>query len=427
MPEKVKSEVDTIPKLCIVSPWNYPLFNPENQSHFGGWEVRVALIAKELAKRKKFGVSLVVGDHGQPHIETREGVTIYSWIGREIWGIPLPVNQPGKGKKNIWVRALNWLNRSLWGTSQPYSQPRLKSGRVGQYLIEAKSISIYDEVDADIYMMPGNSQFSGELAFYCRQRGKKYVFLAGSDIDFNSEYKTEPDKLDLYSVPYSLKTYAIENASLHIAQNEHQASLLYRGYGRSAIVVKNPINVTPAFPRNPAAKSILWVGKSDERVKRPSIVFELARRLPEYEFIMVMPLGILETHQQCLEKAKTLPNIALIGRIPFDQIEQYFAEAKLHINTSTFEGFPNTFLQATKYGVPTVAIKVDPGEMLSRYGCGVSCNDDIKRLEKNVRLFMTDSELYAQASNRCLDYVRTYHDKDKIIPQYEQALISLIT
>jgi hypothetical protein len=83
-------------------------------------------------------------------------------------------------------------------------------------------------------------------------------------------------------------------------------------------------------------------------------------------------------------------------------------------------------LQAAKYGVLTIAAKVDPGEMLSQYGCGVSCNDDLELLVKNTHLFMTNPEQYAEASARCLDYVRIYHDKETIIPQYENALASLL-
>src|SRR5712691_6147069 len=174
------------PKLCIVSPWNYPLFNRENQSHFGGWEVRLALIAKELAKRGRLKVNLVVADHGQPHVERRESVTLYSWIGREIWGVPLRDSQTDIPRQNATLRIKvgRWLSQHFLKRNRQRALPPLQSGQVGSYAIEAKLISIYDEVDADIYLVPGNSQFSGELAFYCRQRGKKYVFLAGSDIDF---------------------------------------------------------------------------------------------------------------------------------------------------------------------------------------------------------------------------------------------------
>jgi len=50
----------------------------------------------------------------------------------------------------------------------------------------------------------------------------------------------------------------------------------------------------------------------------------------------------------------------------------------------------------------------------------------LELLAQTVRVFMTDTERYAAASTCCVNYVRTYHDKDKIIPQYEHALASLL-
>ena len=86
------------------------------------------------------------------------------------------------------LSVIPWLQKhfSTWNRQRHFLP--LQSGQVGSYVIEARYLSIYDEVNADIYLVPGNSQFSGEMAFYCQQRGKKYVFLAGSDIDFSPEY-----------------------------------------------------------------------------------------------------------------------------------------------------------------------------------------------------------------------------------------------
>jgi glycosyltransferase involved in cell wall biosynthesis len=287
-------------------------------------------------------------------------------------------------------------------------------------------VSIYDEIDADLFMVPGNSQYSGEAAFFCRKRGKKFVFLSGSDIDYLPDYKLYPSRNDMYAVPHVVKTYAIENAALHIVQNERQAVLLREGYGRSCFIVKNPIDPTPQFSRNPDPRTILWVGKSDERTKRPSLLFDLIGRMPEYQFVVIMPLADPAVHEECLKRARNLPNVTLLERVPFDVIESYFANARLHLNTSVFEGFPNTFLQAAKYGVPTLALKVDPGNMLSEHGCGLICGDDLSRLESDVHSMMTDSPKYRQVEQRSLRYVREYHDKEVIIPKYEQALNSIL-
>lgn len=419
---------EQVPKLCITSPWNYPLFNPNCQSHFGGWEVRIALIAKELARRRNFCVNLIVGDHGQPHVENRDGVTLYTWLGRTIWGIPVPDSGPsGSTRKSSLAgtvgRKVSALLTSLKGN---FFQPIPLSGRVGPYAISPQMVSIYDEVGADIYMVPGNSQFSAEVAFYCRQRGKQFVFLSGSDFDYFPEYKLYPDQNDMYGVPHALKTYAIETAAVHIVQNERQAALLKEGYGRSSKIIRNPIDTEPLFPPKADARTLLWVGKSDERIKRPLLLLDLARSLPEFEFMVIMNPAVQDIHDECVRRAKELPNVTLLERVPFALIESYFANARLHLNTSLFEGFPNTFLQAAKYGVPTISLQVDPGGMLSHHGCGLVCEGDFAKLEAGTRHLMNDRALRDQMGQRALHYVRAHHDKDVIIPKYEQVLNSVL-
>src|SRR5215471_3088154 len=80
------------PKLCIISLYSYPLFNPDCYSPFGGSEVRLSLIAKELARRGHFQVNLVVLDHGQPKQEYQESLTIYPHSGYA--GYPLAAPEP---------------------------------------------------------------------------------------------------------------------------------------------------------------------------------------------------------------------------------------------------------------------------------------------------------------------------------------------
>lgn len=396
------------PRLCIVAPWVYPLFNARNDSHFGGWEVRMASISKGLAARGFFQVSVVTGDHGQPHVERHSGLSLYSWKGREIWGIPRQ-------------SPTNSRIRRLWQRLKPATRSTLPAGEIGSYLIRPDMIEIYDEIQADVYTVPGNSQFSGELAYYCSQRGKPYVFMAGSDMDLYPEYKAEPDRLDIYSVPYCLKTYAIEMASAHILQNEGQAGMLRAGYGLTGRVIRNPIDLRRQYPKSESPSGILWVGKSDERVKRPSLVFELARRMPGMPFTIILNRGIPETHTACLAEAAGLPNVLLIERVPFDEIERFFAEAALFVNTSAFEGFPNTFLQAAKYGVPIVASDVDPGAMLSEHGCGATCGGDFEQFVASVKSLMSDAEVYAKRSAAALRYVHAHHDENVVLSEYEDA------
>lgn len=408
--------------ICIIAPYCYPLFNPAILTPFGGSEVRLALIAKELARKGLFHVSLVVGDHGTPHREQREGVTIYTLTGRPVWGI-----SPARDQTPPF--APTWTNRirirvdaklDIW--KKKFCKRSSRAGQVGPYIITKEMTGIYHEVNADLYIVPGNSQFSTEVAFYTRKVGRKYIFLAGSDYDYYPEYKMYPEQKDMYGVPFELKTYAIENADAHIVQSERQALLLQDGYGRKGTLIKNPIDLTPCFLRAAEPRNILWIGKSDERIKRPFLVLELARLLPQYSFTLILTRIMDSVHEECLRLAGQLPNVTLIERVPYAGVERYFAEARLHVNTSVFEGMPNTFLQAAKYGVPTVSLQVDPGEMLSRHGIGLVSQGDFGRFKTEVNQVMSDELLSAQLSQKALSYVREHHDKDCIIDQYAQAI-----
>ena len=61
-----------------------------------------------------------------------------------------------------------------------------------------------------------------------------------------------------------------------------------------------------------------------------------------------------------VECAKSL-NLEIIEWLPYRKAEALIAGAFALVNTSCFEGFPNTFLQAGKFGVPILSFEVDPG------------------------------------------------------------------
>jgi hypothetical protein len=63
--------------------------------------------------------------------------------------------------------------------------------------------------------------------------------------------------------------------------------------------------------------------------------------------------------------------------------------------------------------------------MLAQHGCGLVCEGDFIKMVLNVRNLMADNVLYERISRQSINYVRAYHDKDKVIQDYEQALLSV--
>ena len=51
-----------------------------------------------------------------------------------------------------------------------------------------------------------------------------------------------------------------------------------------------------------------------------------------------------------------LQNVKFVGFIPHNEVASYLAEAYCLLNTSFFEGFSNTFLEAFSVGTPVVML-----------------------------------------------------------------------
>lgn len=442
------------PRLCFVSLYSYPLFNPACESPFGGSEVRVAQIARDLARRGKFDVRLVVFDHGQPEVEQSDGIALYAWKGKSCTQRINPSGYVPQDDKSLILKGVNFIRKftsaGIWTVLNgvvkaclmilrqmmrlilgfirllTHIKQRLMAfGRIGPSIVSRAGARMYDVVDADIYVLPGNNEMAAELAMFCKKRGKKYVMLAGSDINFNPGIKTRPRQCDSYGVPGYLMLYAIQNAHAFIVQSERQADLLHCHFGKRAIVVHNPIDITPVFPESETPQDVLWVGKSD-KIKRPELALDLAAAFPGNSFTLVMSLSDQAMYERCFQRAGALGNVRILHYVPFNEIERYFAQTRLLLNTSVFEGFPNAFLQAAKYGVPIVSLQVDPGGMLSSHDCGFSCGGSMEKMQDAVRRLLTDKQLHAEKSAHCLRYVREFHDKDKIAAQYEDAFLKIL-
>lgn len=450
-------------RLCGVSLYGYPLFHPDCVSPFGGSEVRIALIARELAKFDDLDVHLVVFDHGQPRREEREGVTLHPWPGRfcpiqadcRESGMPAQQSGPGRAgfespppsslhyrQARLWIKAhvpqtaVRLLRKfryqsaavsSLFSRAGALLRGEELFGRIRSLVIRKDEVRIFEEIDADVYFTHGNHDLAAKLAFYCRQRGRKYMMLGASDHDFVAAHEARTRRTDMYGSLGYLLIYTIENADLICVQTRHQADLARRYFSREALVIPNPVELAPKFARSPASRKILWVGKSDDLIKQPGMLVELARRRPEFEYVMIMNLAVDAVHRRILEAVRGMSNLSLWTYVPFEQVERYFADARLLVNTSRFEGCPDTFLQALKYGIPVVSLQADPDGMLAEHGCGRACRGDFERLVGEVSLLMKDEEQYRGAGDCGRAYLAAHHNKDVLVPRYREALLHLWT
>lgn len=386
-------------KICFVGLYSYSLFNPRTDFVFGGSEVRTWLLSTGLAADSQNDVSFIVYDHGQHPIEIHQNVKVYAHSFYKLF-IPVP--------------ALNMLD-SYWQVA-----------RIGDEVISEERLAIYKRVNADIYIMTGVNNLSAEVSAFCQRERRKMVIMLGSDIDLSDVFYPGSQQSTNYGARGDWGYYALTKADLVIAQTAAQADLLKNRFQRDSITIKNPMDLS-SFAKTTAQDNtlpmVLWVGKSDN-VKRPEICLALASQYPQYSFVMIMNRSNAAVFEQILQN--TTPNVKIIEFVPFDQIEAYFAYARVLINTSVFEGFPNTFLQAGKYGVPVVSLKVDPDNFIHDHQCGIVADGSMEFFVNGFQQLMNDSEFHQTCAANIRHYVKENHELTSKVRELNRAISKLL-
>jgi glycosyltransferase involved in cell wall biosynthesis len=423
---------------------SYPLFNKNIQSMFGGAEVRSMTFARGLSSIPGYEVSFIVYDHGQPAIEQHGGITVYAHPAYRGAGNLRLIDQiriKTRGavrrisqfpfikisSKNpailagVVVLILNQLRQFLMWKLRPDRYLSIEGHR-----IDLRDCDVYERVNADIYCVFGVNNLAAQIIAYAKSVKKKSVLFAAYDPDFSETYRPGfKDRNEFGSLSY-LCHYAITNCDKILVQTQTQAQLLKERFGRDGRVIENPISLQqrgiPLLDHS-GRKIALWVGRSNT-VKRPQLLLQIAAQLPTIDFVMVMNRSNSDIYEEVMQHKPS--NVSIIEQVPFEQIETLFSQAFVYISTSAHEGFPNTFLQAGKYGVPVASLEINPDQFLTKYKCGFVSNGDLEQLAASVRLLREDEQVYQFYSQNISDYVISHHELGEKVQQFDAAVRSML-
>lgn len=364
-------------RVCFVSPSSYCYFDSDEDIAPGGTERQLYLLGRELAS--EFSVHFVVGDYGQPKTEHRDGVT---------------------------------LHRSY--TPHVDANPVRRLAQVGRLL------SAMDRADADVYVFRGDHPRAILTGVLARVLGRKWVYNLALDSE------AEAGRGLVASSMRRLFERTVSSADRIVAQTPHQQRRLRESFGVDSTVVPNGYPPISGERRPEDGEFFLFVGRIDPGQKRPHLFLELARQFPEESFVMVGPEDDdPEYYRRVVAEAERLDNVEFLGAVAPDEIHDYFDRAIALVNTSSQEGFPNTFLEAWRYATPVLSLDVDPGRFLSGDATGyaggefdelVALTEDLadspetrralgetgrQHFEENYRISAT-AETYADVLRTCV-------------------------
>ena len=393
-------------RICFALLYAYPLFNPTLSHIFGGSEVRAWLFGVGLSKFTDNKISFIVLNHGQPQVEHYGLIKVYR-------------HSHYRASSSFEGRLMGRLEGLLYR----FRHPSMFSLRINHYGVNPTKVIIYDKVDADLYCTFGVSNFSAELAAFCRRQRKRFALFLSNDDDLSLDYHPDSERKNAYGSIGSLCYYTIMHADLIVTQTRRQSELLEKRFGRTSVTVLSPIELTPMEKIDAGLANerhtVLWIGKSD-RIKQPEILLELAKISPDVSFIMVLNRSDPEIHAEILRRKPK--NLRIIENVDFRDVENLFEEAFLFVNTSRFEGFPNTFLQAGKCGVPILSLQVDPDGFIENHQCGIVAKGDTAGLMDGLRRIKSDPDLWQNCSENIKRYIFNYHELKSKVIQLNQIL-----
>lgn len=255
---------------------------------------------------------------------------------------------------------------------------------------------LLQEIDPAAIYQHGLKAYTGVAAFYAQRNGRRMVFHIASDLDVLPV--SEIRRRGLRGISYLDKVvgeYGLRRAAAVVAQTEAQGEMLRRHYRRRAdCVVKNFHPTPPEVIDKSGPLTIAWVANF-KQVKRPEVFIDLAEDLAgecDARFVMIGRPGDPQEYAALHERIERLPNLSYRGELPHDEVNAVLARCHVLVNTSSIEGFPNTFVQAWMRRMPVVTLGLNNDGMFDDGRLGY-CAPDYPALKARIR------EL---AGNRCL-------------------------
>jgi glycosyltransferase involved in cell wall biosynthesis len=284
--------------------------------------------------------------------------------------------------RNRGIRWLRWIYYRL-----PYTYKQIKAVKP-------------DYVYASI---PG--WFSFVMALICRMLKIKFIQRISNDNQLDKRYCKENTAVHQFFLFLGLRF------SHHIlCQNNFQLTLIRKKFpGKSAIKILNPFyldNGTVSAFRS--GRYIAWLGIY-RYPKNLKLLYQIASILRNEQFLIAGKEGANCDAETCeyLEKLKHLPNVRFTDFLPRAQILPFLANARFLLNTSHYEGFSNTFLEALSVGTPIISgAHVNPDSIISKYNLGIIYEDvfDLSRQYTAIT-----PELYQLMSDNAREYVSNHH------------------
>jgi glycosyltransferase involved in cell wall biosynthesis len=341
----------------------------------------------------------------------------------------------------IFIATAQLTGRSLTGV---YRTNYLNKNICYKLFIIPKNIRILESVivfiklhfiDADYFYHRQNEVIAASAAFFSKMYNKKMVLAISHDRDLFPEkefcnvilklqkkkFFKKYIKLVYQYFIYKMKTYALNHASIIVCQTNYQYNNLPNARKKSATIIPNSFCHFNESNKHKKKNIILWIGNFWD-YKRPDIFIKLSNELvlDQWQFVMIGDPRSYNFEQESVAN----DNFTFLGQLGFEETEHWFSKAKIIINTSSEEGFSNTFIQAWYHKLLLISLKVDPDKLLSKHKLGLCAYDDFSKLIELTHKATSELEQFSEYIENGFQYANNTFNLEKNFHKLHETLLS---
>ncbi len=290
--------------------------------------------------------------------------------------------------------------------------------RFGFYFDSFKLYKTLKEISPQIIYQKVGCAYTGIAAMYAKKYGAKLIWHIASDNDVEPVPEPDIKRRLTNSLDRLFLNYGIRNADIIAGQTKRQNELLEKNFKRTCDIIIPSGHPFPEHDiKKPEKVTVLWVGNL-KPLKQPEVFIRLAgevAKMSDTKFVMMgRPAGSAKWVNRLMEQVKNTPNLQYLGEISQDEVNRRLSEGHILVNTSRYEGFSNTFIQAWMRRVPVVSLTVDPDNILVSERVGF-CSGTFKNLFSDVKILIQNKTLREEMGARACRFAEDNHSLERMI------------
>jgi len=282
--------------------------------------------------------------------------------------------------------------------------------KYGSFFDSMSLLATLKAIQPDYIYQRVGCAYTGVCAYYAKKHHIPMLWHIASDIDVSSSPQPLLPKKPHHWLEKKNLEYGVRHSSRIVAQKQIQADLLKNHYHRDVDAIIANFQPLPKFVKQQTQSiEVVWISNHKQE-KNPQFFIDLAEKLhPETgaTFTMAGRADDSPWGQKIIERAVKRSCINFIGEQSQEEINLLLERSHLMVNTSDYEGFPNTFIQAWMREVPVISLHVDPNQ-LDKKGIGVICNT-VENLYSQTKNLIEDKSLRLQMAKTSREYATNVH------------------